>query len=199
MPITTPAYLVKVPGQFRRGIRSAADFGKAGRKPWVRMNQGQNRILALSQRPFPGSPSLVFVEPAPYRSIVRKFNPRGQAGVPTVAGQSSILLSFRVPGGMRYQLDGYITSLSPSELNDNNYVWRLFVNGTDLINDGSAQSFPGMPGGGGQYIPLGYDRAEKLIAMPGTLIEAVVTALAPIFAADDAKFSLFGTLYGEGS
>lgn len=181
------------------GVSSIAKLAKAGRKPWVRMNQGQTRAFGPSERPAPGAPSLIEVlNPPQRRSIVKKFNPRGRVAVPQAAGESAIILSFRVPTSFSYSLDGFTVGLGPSSIYAGNYIWRFFVNGVDILNDGSDQPFPGLPAQAGVFMPLGMQTSEKFVAMPGTLIEAVLTALNPIAATDETSFALFGSLLGEG-
>jgi len=195
MRSSNPAYLIKTPAILN--ARTASDLGKVGRKPWVRMNQAQQRALAPSRLPAWGKPSLVNIELPPAKSITKKFSPRGRVNVPTVAGSSTTVITFRVPSGFTYQLDGFAIGLAPSDLYAGNYIFGLFMNGNDILNNGSISVFPGLPALNGEFVPLGYTPAEKYRAEPGTLVELVATAINPIVSGDEIFGTVYGTLFGD--
>lgn len=195
MRSSNPAYLIKTPAFLK--ARTASDLGRVGRKPWVRMNQAQQRALAPSRVPAWGKPSFVNIELPPSKSITKKFSPRGRVNVPTVAGSSEIILTFRVPAGFTYQVDGYAIGIAPSDLYIGNYIFSLFMNGNDILNNGSGGVFPGLPAMNGEFLPLGYTPAEKYRAEPGTLIELVAAAINPIVSGDELFGTVYGTLFGD--
>ncbi len=120
--------------------------------------------------------------------------PRGQDFVPIVVGQPVTLLEYIVPIGYNFWINAGALNLFPSTANELNYVWRIFVNGEDVLNKGIPTPPPGRPVQSPNPFVLGRTKRDQPCAKPGSTVLISVDAIANLGASDQVSATLFGTL-----
>lgn len=130
----------------------------------------------------------------PNGSTVIPFAPRGMAQVPTAPAVPAVLVRRAVPDGYQLWITGYAFDLFPSTTNELNYIWRLFVNGQDILNHGNPTPARGRPVLSNEPVQLGYDKAGWQLARAGDVVEVVVQAFAAVGASDTITATVFGNL-----
>lgn len=163
------------------------------------MMRGSRRAIAKEWKPGPGAGVILknFDTPAPPENNAQLWALTGHSTVPTDPAVPVVLVDDKVPYGFRLRLTSYLTPLGPSQLYDDNYIWRLTVGGFDLWNPFSTTTRTGRPNTSNAPVLISPQLEDLPVFGPGTPIKVTVSALYPLAATDIVKVALFGTLWGD--